>query len=166
MLGILCKSLWVFILSQAAFAENLRALHPTSLGFEGGGRAPLYSIFVDRVIEEDFLVGLGFGTTPIASSSSLSAALVPVYFNYYFSTFDLFSFFGTVGLTWITNSGDVNGQTATVAALQYGANPFIVQLGVGGEYRFRFGLLTRVAAYGLYSKNVVPWFGVTVGYSF
>jgi hypothetical protein len=155
--------------SIAGASNNVRATNPSAIHAEVGGRALLYSLSIDRVLNDDILVGIGLGTVTmndlLGNSSNLSATLVPVYLNYYFMR-EAGSLFATGGATLVTNSNAVSGLKTSTGGLQLSSTPLLPTLGVGYEYRSDPGFLVRVAGYLVVGQNTVPWGGVSIGYSF
>jgi len=157
-----------FLLVQTAQAvtNNTRATNPSALSVELGGRGLLYSLNFDRVLSDNLAAGIGFGNVTASSSvSSQSSPVIPVYFNYYFMP-EAGSFYLTGGADLITNASVMAGLVSSSAGLSLSASPILVTVGAGYEYRSDAGYLVRAAAYGVYGSSLVPWGGVSFGYSF
>lgn len=169
MLLAIALSLVAFSAARAAQAEHVRVTNPNAASVELLGRGMLYTVNFDRVVTDDLVAGVGFGTTSLRdlndNDSGFSTALIPVYANYYFMR-DGNSLFATAGAAILTNSGAANGRKATFSGVEFNSTPVIPQFGVGFESRSDAGFLFRATAYGIVSKNIRPWFGFTLGYSF
>jgi hypothetical protein len=137
--------------------------------FEFGGRAILYSLNFDRVLNDDWVVGVGYGSVSTEQSSGIragkTARMIPLYTNFYFLR-DAGSFYATLGATWVTNSDQVKDLDSTPGNLLFPSSPFLLTTGLGYEYRSDAGFLARLTAYGILGTKVVPWGSVTLGYSF
>lgn len=142
---------------------NPRALNPNALSIEAFGRGMISSGHYDRMITEDFSAGVGFGV--VGTQSGSAAFLIPVYANVYFFRGQN-SIYATGGAAFVPNSNSVFNTTAVTGGLVFGAFPMVAQAGIGYENRTESGFLIRLTAYGMYARNFVPWFGVTLGYSF
>jgi len=154
----LVSVVFFLLLGSEAFAQHTRVTNPNTLAVEGLGRSLSYSIVFDRVLNDDMVAGIGYGTV-------LTAQMVPVYMNYYLNR-DKGSIYGTVGATVITNGSTLAGQSSGTAGITYPANGILPNFGLGYESRGDSGFLFRVAAYGIVATTVIPWFGFTFGYSF
>jgi hypothetical protein len=169
-------SLWLGLLglifvshSAEALTNNTRATYPTALSLELGGRGFLYSLNFDRALNDNLAAGVGIGnvTANLANLSSVSQSsiVIPVYFNYYFIP-DAGSFYLTGGADLLTNAGNVSGLTSSPGGLSFSSSPIILTVGVGYELRSDAGYLVRVAGYGIYGSSLIPWGGISFGYSF
>lgn len=160
----------VILPSNVAFAsEHTRVTNPNALSLELFGRGLLYGIAFDRVINDDMVVGVSYGRTPLKTvaggDTGLSAALVPAYFNYYF-TRSQDSVFASAGATLVANSDDAKDSKAQFSGLEFSSTPVLPTLGVGFESRGDTGFLFRVAGYAMIGKSLNPWFGFSMGYAF
>ena len=77
------------------------------------------------------------------------------------------SFYGTVGLNWITNGGSVSNFYSNPAGVQFSNAPILANLGVQGyEYRSDANFLVRGTGYVFIAQNFKPWVGLSVGFAF
>jgi hypothetical protein len=154
---------------RASRAEHVRVTNPNSVNVELLGRGMLYSVSYDRVVTDDLVAGVGFGTTSTRTLSDVDAgvstALLPLYVNYYFMR-EGGSPFATLGADIVTNSGEVNGLKSTYSGIEFGSRAVLATVGAGYESRTDAGILFRVAVYGIYAKTISPWGGLTLGYCF
>ncbi len=155
-------SVTVFV-SGTAHAEHTRVTNPSAIGLEILGRGPAYSIFFDRVLSDDLVAGLGYGTASMDNVSA-TAQMIPAYFNYYLAR-DQASLYLTGGVTVVANSGDVKGDKTSIAGLEI-KDGVIPTVGLGYENRSDAGYLFRLAGYALIGGSVKPWVGLSFGYSF
>ena len=155
--------------SQSAWADHTRVTYPNVIGVEAFGRGLLFGVTFDRVVNDDLVAGVAYGTTSLNDVNGVetgrSTGLVPVYMNYYFSR-EGGSLFGTVGATFVTSSSNANNNVSNVGGVKFSSSPVIPTIGVGFEERSDTGFLFRVAAYGIFGKSYAPWFGFTFGYGF
>jgi hypothetical protein len=170
------KILWIGVIAvgmlasaDPARAEHTRVTNPNALNVEVFGRGLLYSVNFDRVVSDDLVAGIGFGSTSMRTlddqDPGVTATLVPVYVNYYFMR-DQGSLYVTAGADVVTNSSDLKGLKSTYGGMQFNANAVLPTFGLGYENRGDYGFLFRVAAYGVVAKSVNPWFGFTLGWAF
>lgn len=148
---------------QPAYAEHTRVTNPSAIGLEVLGRGIAYSIFFDRVVSDDLVAGIGYGSASMDVLSD-SAKFVPAYFNYYLAR-DQASLFITGGATIVTNADDVKGDKTNIGGLEI-EDSIIPTFGLGYENRSDAGFMFRGGVYGLVGGNVKPWAGLTLGYSF
>jgi hypothetical protein len=140
-----------------ARAESTRPTYPSVVGIEALGRASSASIFFDRMLDEDFGAGVGFGGGSIS--------MVPVYANYYFSK-EQGSLYGTAGVSLVLDLDRARGQKSAAAEWQVNESVIPV-LGLGYENRSDQGYLFRATGYVAYAdKTLKPWGGVSLGYAF
>jgi hypothetical protein len=132
------------------------------VGIEILGRGIAYSLFWDRVLSDELVAGIGIGGVGIESPSGTSSTVVPVYFNYYFAR-QQGSLYATGGATLLTET--VRGGSTTIGGVPVGS-PVLPTAGLGYENRSDAGYLFRAAAYVFVGEKVVPWAGMTLGYSF
>lgn len=156
--------------ASPARAEHTRVTNPNAVSLEVFGRGLLYSISFDRVMSDDLVAGVGFGRAPLdemnGEDANASTSLVPVYMNYYFMR-EANAAFVTAGATLVVNNDDAKNRKATYSGVEFGSSmPLLPNFGAGFESRSDAGFLFRVAAYGVIGKNIAPWFGFTLGYSF
>jgi hypothetical protein len=158
-----------FLLSTSvALAEPTRVTYPATLSAEIGGRAGLYSVNFDRVLNDDLAAGIGFGSLQAETSgvgNKQGSAVIPIYLNAYLMR-DAGSLYLTAGASLLTSPDSIKGKTLTPGSLQFSSSPFMAHFGLGYEYRSDVGYLVRLTAYGLVSQNIAPWGGISVGYSF
>ncbi len=142
---------------SSARAESTRPTHPTAIGIEALGRASSASLFFDRMLDENFSAGFGFGGGSIS--------MVPVYANYYFSK-EQGSLYGTAGVSLVLDLDGARGQKS--AAADWVVNESVIPvLGIGYENRSDQGYLFRATGYVAYAdKTFNPWGGVSLGYAF
>jgi len=165
-------SVALFLVSMAfsARAEHTRVTHPNVLGVEMLGRAGLFSVQYDRVMNDDMAAGFGYGTVGLKDRTSgadigQSVKLVPVYFNYYFKQ-DQGSLYGTGGATIILDSNDAAGRTSKTGSIDFGSGAVLPVVGFGYENRGDSGFLFRVTGYATFADKVIPWVGFTFGHAF
>jgi hypothetical protein len=154
-LGLL--SCLLVLVSGTVRAEATRPTFPSVIGVEALGRASSASVFFDRMLDEDFAAGFGFGGGPIS--------MVPVYANYYFSR-EQGSFFGTAGVSLVLDLDSARGRKS--AAAEWVVNESVLPVfGLGYENRSDQGYLFRATGYLAYAdKTLKPWAGVSLGYAF
>jgi hypothetical protein len=159
----LCISLSICGMAHAS--NNTRVSLPNALTFEIGGRSLNYSFNFDRVLSDELSVGVGYGTftTQGGIYSSPSSGVVPVYANYYFSR-EAGSLYVTAGAAILTSNN--SGQTTQLGNLQLSSSSLLGSAGVGYEYRSDPGFLVRMTGYLMMSGNIVPWAGMSLGFSF
>jgi len=154
---------------HALAEEHTRVTNPTNLGFEALGRGMVGSVQLDRMFTDDIAGGLGFGmlglNTVGGASTGNSGYTLPVFLNYYFSR-KATSIFATGGGTLVWANGSVTGLQSSLGGVEFTSTPVVFNLGVGVEVRTDAGWLLRATAYGLYSRTISPWAGITFGYSF
>jgi len=162
-------SVVVFVVEMSAQAAHTRVTNPNAFSAEFGGRGLLYSVGFDRVLNDNLVAGIAYGSVSLNNSqglsADLSASMLPMYVNYYL-TQDAGSFFATVGVNLILNASNAAGYTASVNSLEFSSSPLMPTFGIGYEYRSDAGFLARLAAYGMVNKNFVPWGGISFGYSY
>ena len=149
--------------SSQAFAEHTRVTYPNSFNVEVLGKSLAYSVNYDRVMNDDLVAGVGFGST--GTSYGISATLIPVYVNYYFAR-DQGSLYVTGGGNLITNSSSVQGASASVSNLVFPTNGVLPFFGIGYESRSDAGFLFRLTAYGIVGSSLIAWGGATLGFCF
>ncbi len=159
----------VFASAVPAFAEHTRVTNPNSLNVELLGRGLLYSVNFDRVVNDDLVAGVGFGSTPMrnpdGSDPGISTFLLPFYVNYYFAR-EQGSIFVTAGADIASNGGSLNGLKSMFGNIYFNGNAVLPTAGIGYENRSDAGFLFRVTVYGIYAASVNPWAGFTLGYAF
>lgn len=147
-----------------AYGANTRVTNPSSVGVEILGRSLGYSVFLDRVLSDQFSAGLGIGKGP--AEFDRNATILPVFANYYFVP-EQGSLFATAGASIVLNSGTVEGTAARLGGADFGSNPILPTFGIGYENRGDVaGFLFRIAAYGIVSEKIAPYVGFSFGYSF
>lgn len=148
---------------NVARAEHTRVTNPSAFGLELLGRGIGYTIFFDRVLDDDLVAGIGYGTASV-SGQATSARLIPAYFNYYLAR-QQGSLYVTAGATMVMNSGDVQGGSTSIGGITINSG-VLPTFGVGYENRSDAGYLFRVAGYGMIAESFSPWAGFSLGYSF
>lgn len=145
------------------FASQLD--HPNTISFELLGRAALYSINYDRMVNENVAIGAGISywtlsVTTYSSSASRKFFVMPLYGNYYFSPAPNRGFL-TAGLDVVFASAQTAGSSSNIRIAGSGA---FATFGGGYEYRNpEGGFLFRAAPYFLVGSDVDLWFGLTFG---
>ena len=147
-----------------AQAAHTRITNPNAATVEILGRGILWSVGFDRVLDDHLAAGLGIGSVKIQGSSE-SATVIPAYFNYYFAK-EQGSLFATGGVSLVTGAGNLDGLKSDVGGIKFSSSSVLPTFGVGYENRSDAGFLFRVAAYGLIGKEIAPWGGLSVGWSF
>jgi hypothetical protein len=154
--GLLMGVGFAWIGSPALGAET-RPTYPTVIGVEALGRAASYSFFVDRMLDETFAAGVGFGGGPVP--------MIPVYGNYYLAQ-SQGSLYLTAAASLVLNLDDVRGRETSAGGWVISDNVIPV-FGLGYENRSDQGYLFRTTAYGAYvGSELKPWVGVSLGYGF
>jgi hypothetical protein len=121
-------------------------LRRNAMSLELLGRGLLYSFNYDKMVTNDLALGAGVSHYGFSSgTSSLSAWIIPVYANYYF-TGGKNRWFATGGADVILSSGSA-GDDAKVSG-----SGIAGVLGAGFEHRGDNGFLFRVAPYALVGK--------------
>lgn len=157
--------------APSAQAEHTRVTNPNVIGVELLGQGVLYSIFYDRVLNDDLVAGFGYGVAPTETAAGgntgVSAAFIPVHVNYYF-TRDQGSFYGTGGVTIVTNPDEIAGTQSklSISELRYSDSPILPVVGIGYENRGDMGFLFRGTAYAIFADTISPWIGFSFGYAF
>lgn len=157
--------------SSAARAEHTRVTNPNAIGVELLGQGVLYSLFFDRVLNDDLAAGFGYGVAPTKTAAGgdtgVSAVLIPVHVNYYF-TRDQGSLYATGGVTIVANPGEIQGTQSklSISELRYSDSPILPVVGIGYENRGDMGFLFRGTAYAIVADTVSPWIGFSFGYAF
>lgn len=153
--------------SAHALTNNTRATNPSALSLELGGRGFLYSLNFDRVLNDNLAVGLGIGNVTAAGSNAVSQSslVIPVYFSFYLMP-DASSIYLTAGADLVTSASAWAGLTSSPGGLNFSSSPIIGNFGIGYEYRSDAGYLVRVTGYGIYGSSLIPWGGISFGYSF
>lgn len=138
-------------------AEPTRPTYPTVVGIEALGRASSASVFFDRMLDDDFSAGFGFGGGPVS--------MVPVYANYYLAR-EQGALYLTGGVTLVLDLDGVRGREAPASGWVVSESVLPVA-GVGYENRSDQGYLFRATGYVAYANQAFhPWGGVSLGYAF
>lgn len=157
------------ILPQAHAVENTRLTRPAAFVVELFGKGILYSISFDHTYSEALAIGLGFGQVPLESpegeQTGESAKLVPFYLHYYF-LHEKGSPFVLLSATINASSGTASGMNSTLGGVEFGSPILVPTVGAGYETRTQRGFLFRLTGYGIASRKVNPWFGMSFGYAF
>lgn len=141
----------------SAVAAPTRATFPTVLGAEALGRAASYSLFFDRMLDDDLGAGVGFGGGPVP--------MVPVYANYYLGS-EQGSLYLTAAASLVLDLDSVRGRETSAGHWTISDNVIPV-LGAGYENRSDQGYLFRATGYAAYvGSSLKPWLGVSFGYGF
>jgi hypothetical protein len=145
------------ISASVARAESTRPTYPTVVGIEALGRASSASVFFDRMLDENFGAGFGFGGGSIS--------MIPVYANYYFTNTQG-ALFATAGASLVLNPDNIDGRTSPAANWPIRESVLPV-FGFGYENRSDQGYLFRATGYVAYAdRDFHPWGGVSLGYAF
>lgn len=149
---------------------HTRVTNPGAVSVEMLGRAMLYSINFDQVVNDDIAVGVGLGTVSTMihdtdRDTGETATFVPAYMNYYFKR-EAGSPFVTGGVTLILNHASVKNTDTSTGGLQIPSSSVMPTFGGGYENRGDNGFLFRVAGYLIAGKSLTPWIGFTFGYGF
>lgn len=160
----------VSIFSGEAKAEHTRVTYPSAVSVEMLGRAMLYSVNFDQVINDNIAVGFGLGTAATMTrgteiDTDTSATFLPAYMNYYF-LLDQGSPFITAGMTLITNHSSVKNFETKTGNLEIPSSNVMPTFGGGYENRGDNGFLFRAAAYFNAGRKLTPWLGFSIGYGF
>ena len=166
---ILVLTLAVSFSCWANADEATRMTNPNAVGVEILGRSLLYSVFYDRVMNDDMAAGFGIGSVSTqfagGGDAGVSATMVPAYLNYYFTRTGN-SLYATGGVSLITNASSVTGLKSSTGGYSFNNNSVEPNFGAGFESRGDSGFLFRVAGYGLIGAKVIPWMGFSFGYAF
>lgn len=181
MRSTLSLSLVVFVISLSSFSaeaamskrpigSDTRVTNPSAVSLEVLGRAMLYSVNFDQAVNDDIVVGGGFGSvsTQVHNTSidtGQTASFVPVYMNYYFMR-QAGSPFVTGGATLILNYSAVKYADTSTGGLQIPSSSVMPTFGAGYENRGDNGFLFRVTGYLIAGKSLAPWVGFSFGYGF
>jgi len=141
----------------SALAESTRPTYPTVFGLEALGRASTGSVFFDRMLDENFAAGIGYGGGPIS--------MLPVYGNYYLSS-DQGSLYLTGGISAVLNYDSIKGRKTALG--DWTVNQSVLPMfGLGYENRSDQGYLFRLTGYGIYAAKVFQfWGGLSLGFAF
>jgi hypothetical protein len=165
--SLLALACALFLAPQLVRAEATRLTYPSAGYVELGGRGLGYGAGFDRVIADDFAVGVGIGMTPTedlaGNSANKSALMFPAYLNYYLVE-DGSTIFLTGGMTFVAS--DVKGLQANYSGVIFPSSRQVLPtLGWGFESRGDQGFLFRVSGYGIWGQKIQPWVGFSFGYS-
>ena len=156
--------------STNAAAAHTRVTYPGAFSIELLGRAMMYSVNYDQVLNDNLAVGVGIGSAATMThgteiDTDKDAVLVPAYVNYYFIK-DAGSPFMTAGFDLVTNHSSVKGFETKTGNLEIGSSSVMPTIGGGYENRGDNGFLFRGAAYFIAGKKLTPWIGFSIGYGF
>ncbi len=141
----------------SAVGAETRPTYPTVIGIEALGRAASYSFFVDRMLDENFAAGVGYGGGPVP--------MIPVYGNYYLGQAQG-ALYLTAAASLVLNLDDVRGKETSAGGWVISDNVIPI-FGLGYENRSDQGYLFRATGYGAYvGSELKPWVGVSLGYGF
>lgn len=163
---------FVFVSTFSAHADapHTRVTYPSAVSVEMLGRAMLYSVNFDQVLNDNIAAGFGLGTASTMTRITeldvdQSATFLPAYMNYYFLK-EAGSPFVTVGMTLITNHSSVKNLETKTGNLEIPSSNVMPTFGGGYENRTDTGFLFRAAAYFVAGRKLTPWLGFSLGYSF
>lgn len=150
--------------------NHTRVTYPSTVSIEVLGRAMLYSVNFDQVVDDHIAVGAGFGSVSTNfhdtdRDTGETASFIPVYMNYYF-TETAGSPFVTGGVTMLLNHAATKGYDTSTGDLQIPSSTVMPEFGVGYEYRTDTSFLFRVTGYLAAAKSLTPWVGFSFGYAF
>lgn len=148
--------------------EHTRVTNPNAFSLEVLGRGGLYSVNFDRVLTDEFVAGIGYGSltgrsTVGTSQETVKATVIPLYVNYYFQR-SAGSVFATAGMSMVRFDGSRFDAKLGNYALE--DNGIVPGFGVGYENRGDYGFLFRITGYAFITENITPWLGFTFGYAF
>lgn len=156
-------------MSASVQAEHTRVTYPNALSVELFGRGLMYTIQFDRVIQDDLVVGMGYGHVALRTVDDVdtgqNASIIPAYVNYYLMR-DQGSLFVTAGMSIIGNSDQAKDRRSKFGDVEFSSAPVLPHFGVGYEVRSDTGFLFRGTAYGMIAKKFAPWVGFALGYGF
>ena len=168
----------LFALAPSAFAAttggplsaHTRVSNPSAVSVEMLGRAMLYSVNFDQVVNDNIAVGAGIGNVSTNAhdtdrDTGNSATFIPAYMNYYFLQ-SAGSPFITGGVTLVLNHSSVKGTDTSTGTLQIPNSSVMPTFGGGYENRGDNGFLFRVTGYIVAGKSLTPWLGFSFGYAF
>jgi len=171
-------SIALFVTAPSAFAAttggplsaHTRVTYPSAVSIEMLGRAMLYSVNFDQVVNDNMAVGAGIGnvSTNVHDTdrdTGNSATFIPAYMNYYFSQ-SAGSPFVNGGVTLILNPASVKGSDTSTGSLHIPNSSVMPTFGGGYENRGDNGFLFRVTGYVVAGKSLTPWLGFSFGYGF
>lgn len=158
------------VLSGEAKAAHTRVTYPSAVSVEMLGRAMLYSVNFDQVLNDNVAVGVGLGSAATMFrgteiDTDTAATFLPAYMNYYFLT-EQGSPFITAGMTLITNHTSVKNFETKTGNLEIPSSNVMPTLGGGYENRGDNGFLFRGAAYLIAGRKITPWLGFSLGFGF
>jgi hypothetical protein len=168
-------SISILVLSGLAFssvasAAHTRVTYPSVVSVEMLGRAMLWSINYDQVLNDNLSVGAGYGSVSTFlrgtdTDAGKSATFIPAYMNYYFIQ-DGNSPFVTAGVTLITNHASVKNFDTATGGLELPTSSVMPTFGGGFESRSDNQFLFRAAGYLIAGRRIAPWLGFSFGYAF
>ncbi len=149
---------------------HTRATYPSAVSLELLGRAMLYSINFDQVLNDNIAAGVGLGSVSTNfhdtdHDANQTATFVPAYMYYYFNK-TAGSPFLTGGVTLILNHAGVKNLDTSTGSLQIPSSSVMPTFGGGYENRMDSGFLFRVTGYLIAGKSLTPWLGFSFGYGF
>lgn len=156
--------------SASISAAHTRVTYPSVVSVEMLGRAMLWSINYDQVLNDNMSVGVGYGSVSTFLrgtdiDSGRSATFIPAYMNYYFIQ-DGNSPFITAGVSLITNHASVKNYDTATGGLELPASSVMPTFGGGFESRSDNQFLFRAAGYLIAGRRIAPWLGFSFGYAF
>jgi hypothetical protein len=160
----------LLLVSATAQAAHTRVTYPSAVSVEMLGRAMLYSVNYDQVVNDTMAAGVGLGTVSMNFhdtdlDAGQTATFIPAYMNYYFMK-EAGSPFVTGGVTLILNHASVKGKDTSTGGLQIPSSSVMPTFGGGYENRGDNGFLFRVTGYLVAGKSLTPWIGFSFGYGF
>lgn len=162
--------IFVSIFGGNAQAAHTRVTYPSAVSVEMLGRAMLYSVNFDQVLNDDIAVGFGLGSAATMTrvtelDTDTAATFLPAYMNYYFMK-EAGSPFITAGMTLITNHSSVKNFETKTGNLEIPSSNVMPTFGGGYENRGDNGFLFRGAVYFAAGRKLTPWLGFSIGYGF
>jgi hypothetical protein len=156
---LICILLLLSAPARAAGEPGSALDHPNRFAFELLGRGFIGSFAYERQLSQRFSGGLGLGFFPGQLGDSNDALMVPVYVNYDFTDDQRGVYaFGGVDVMLVYPYGGGNGNFVNFV------NERVMPIWGGGyEYLSDSGFLFRV---GLSFFFIIPWPGLTLGFSF
>ena len=146
--------------AEVEAASSMATSHPHALSTEILGRAGLYSLNYDYMLNDKIAVGAGVATYSLnTTTDKVSTLVIPLYANYYFLGEGSHRLFGTAGLDFVFASAKTEGDGVIKGSGVAGV------IGGGYEYRSDAGLLFRFTPYVFVGKASGAWLGFSVGYS-
>jgi hypothetical protein len=161
------RSLLAVILLASAVASS-SAQGDQSVGVEILGRSMLYGVAYERELPGlPLSAGLGLSRASVEASEAGGneprILLVPVY-----AVGRLFGedWIWSGGVTWLASQESTEGRRAIYGGLRFGGLPFILNAGVGREWRASDGFTLRANLLVQAAANVAPGLSLNLAYRF